>query len=181
MHNMQKFQCYKDEYEYLFTFLTNDLILPCILNETNKNFELDKMDSNKISLANEIAFSSIKFLQNTCENHNKNFQKKFFNHEFSKTVNIIDYPYLNNDNNDLNLNNDNEQKKENFSRRFFKNFKNFINKEENEENHINENLSARLANYQEDLNNEIDAKELANRKPRITSINDIDEKTFSKM
>jgi len=31
------------------------------------------------------------------------------------------------------------------------------------------------------LNNEIEAKEQANRKPKITNINEIDEKTFSKM
>lgn len=131
---------FEAEYEHFFTFLTTDLILPNILNETNKNFELDKMDSIKTSFPNNIAFEAIKFLQNLCENHNQNYQNKFFNHEFSGTVEIIEYPYVNS----FSDVESNKKIENNFSRKFLVIYDNFIDKEENEEieeNAHNENLS----------------------------------------
>lgn len=84
----------EEDYNHFFNFLTCDLIFPCVLREADKNFELDKLDSSKKTLPHDIAFASIKFLQNLCENHNQAFQKKFFNHDFAKTIKVMSYPYV---------------------------------------------------------------------------------------
>jgi len=120
---------FEKDYEHLFNFLTCDLVFPCILREADKNFELDKLDSPKKSLPYDIAFASIKFLQNLCENHNQAFQKKFFNKDFSKTVKIMSYPYINIFNNDQE-DNEKEHSETKRPRQFLNVYKNFLNHEE---------------------------------------------------
>ncbi len=133
-HDSKRFQGileenFEKDYDHLFNFLTCDLIFPCILREADKIYELDKLDSLRKALPNEIAFTSIKFLQNLCENHNQNFQKKFFNFDFAKCIQIKKYHYKIISNN-FEQSDENQENTNKFSKKFLSTYKYFLNVEE---------------------------------------------------
>ena len=76
-----------------YDFLTTNIILATNLNENKKIYDLDFLEEDQveprvIGRKESLAFSTgrfaIKFIQNLCEGHNREYQKKFFNFEFDK-------------------------------------------------------------------------------------------------
>ena len=91
-----------DNYELFFTFLTKNLIFPSVLVEVKKNYELENgciygidqspfISNKKKSLAFEISTVAVKLLQNLCENHNQEFQTRFFHFIYKEEQ--LEYKY----------------------------------------------------------------------------------------
>jgi hypothetical protein len=83
-----------DNYDIFFNFLTRKLIMPSVLCEVKKVYELDKFSENSfqgIPMSYEISTIAIKFLQNICESHNQEFQNRFFNFLFD--LEVQEYKY----------------------------------------------------------------------------------------
>ena len=90
-----------------YDFLITNVILATNLQEIKKIYDLDFLEEDQIeprvigrneSLAFSAGRFAIKFIQNLCEGHNREYQKKFFNFEFDKeeylkdNKNIYDKP-----------------------------------------------------------------------------------------
>ena len=82
-----------------YDFLITNIIFAINLHEVKKIYDLDFLEEDQVEPRvigrNEtMAFSTgrfvIKFIQNLCEGHNREYQKKFFDFEFDKEI------YLNN-------------------------------------------------------------------------------------
>lgn len=187
-HDSERFQdileeSYEEEYNNLFNFLSCDLIFPCLIREVDKNYDLDRLNSNKTFLPASIALASIKFLQNLCENHNQNFQKKFFNHDFSKAVKIINYPYnIINDDGIDNIASTNENKNKNKAyKKFYEVFKNFLNKNSNDVPEADNEHSEILAQENEGIKTDFDEHKnkmqniQQNKNPSFVTISNRDE------
>ena len=76
-----------------YDFLITNIILASNLNEIKKIYDLDYLEEGQIEpriigRTESLAFSAgrfaIKFIQNLCEGHNREYQNKFFNFEFDK-------------------------------------------------------------------------------------------------
>jgi hypothetical protein len=83
-----------DNYDIFFNFLTRNLIMPSVLCEVKKVYELDKFNNNSFRgnpMSYEISVIAIKFLQNICESHNQTFQNRFFNFLFD--IEVQEYKY----------------------------------------------------------------------------------------
>ena len=74
-----------------YDFLITNIILAINLNEIKKIYDLDILEEDQveprvIGRKESLAFSTgrfaIKFIQNLCEGHNREYQNKFFNFEF---------------------------------------------------------------------------------------------------
>lgn len=83
-----------NNYDIFFNFITRKLIMPSVLCEVKKVYELDKISGNSfqsIPMSYEISTIAIKFLQNICESHNQEFQNRFFN--FLYNIDVQEYRY----------------------------------------------------------------------------------------